>query len=72
MRFNDGCVDPQGRFWAGTMNDPKVKEPAAEGVVFRLDPDMSLHRMIEGVTIPNGMGWSVLLRSQSIPRCRVS
>lgn len=20
MRFNDGAVDPQGRYWAGTMN----------------------------------------------------
>lgn len=28
------------------------------GVVFRLDPDLSLHRMIEGVTIPNGITWS--------------
>ncbi|KAL9636541.1 MAG: hypothetical protein Q9164_002759 [Protoblastenia rupestris] len=59
MRFNDGCVDPQGRYWASTMNDPKVHEPTAEGVLFRLDPDMSLHRMIENVTIPNGMGWSL-------------
>ena len=58
MRFNDGCVDPQGRYWAGTMNDPKVHEPTAEGVLFRLDPDRSLHKMIENVTIPNGMGWS--------------
>lgn len=40
------------------MNDPKVQEPSDEGVLFRLDPDLSLHRMIEGVTIPNGMAWS--------------
>jgi sugar lactone lactonase YvrE len=26
-------------------------------VVFRLDPDLSLHRMIEGVSIPNGISW---------------
>lgn len=58
MRCNDGAVDAAGRYWVGTMNDPKVKEPTNEGVLFRLDPDLSLHRMIENVTIPNGMGWS--------------
>jgi sugar lactone lactonase YvrE len=26
--------------------------------VWRLDPDMSLHPMITGVSIPNGIGWS--------------
>lgn len=59
MRFNDGVVDPSGRYWAGTMNDPKVKSPSPEGVLFRLDPDLGLHRMIGGVTIPNGMGFSL-------------
>ncbi|KAL8918241.1 MAG: hypothetical protein Q9208_007469 [Pyrenodesmia sp. 3 TL-2023] len=58
MRCNDGAVDAAGRYWVGTMNDPKVKEPTNEGVLFRLDPDLSLHRMIENVTIPNGMAWS--------------
>lgn len=58
MRFNDGAVDSRGRYWAGAMNDPKVHEPTDEGVLFRLDPDLKLHRMIEKVTIPNGMGWS--------------
>ena len=56
MRFNDGFVDPAGRYFAGTMNDPKVTNPTDEGVLFRLDPDLSLHRIIERVTIPNGMG----------------
>lgn len=59
MRFNDGIIDPAGRYWAGTMNDPKVHEPSPEGVLFRLDHDLTLHRMIEGVTIPNGMGFSL-------------
>ncbi|KAI5803799.1 hypothetical protein EDC01DRAFT_611716 [Geopyxis carbonaria] len=61
MRFNDGAVDSRGRFWAGTMND-WVSRPDTDdqliGCVFRLDPDMTLHRMIENVSIPNGMGWS--------------
>ena len=59
MRFNDGVVDPEGRYWAGTMNDPKVKAPPTdEGVVFRLDPDMTLHRVMENVSIPNGTCFS--------------
>lgn len=40
------------------MNDPKVTDATNEGVLFRLDPDLILHRMIENVTIPNGIGWS--------------
>ena len=59
MRFNDGVVDPEGRYWAGTMNDPKVKAPPTdEGVLFRLNPDMTLHRMIDKVSIPNGIVFS--------------
>ena len=59
MRFNDGVVDHEGRYWASTMNDPKVKAPPTdEGVLFRLDPDMTLHRMIEKVSVPNGICFS--------------
>ena len=58
MRMNDGACDSQGRYWVGAMNDPNVQAPSNEGVLFRLDPDMTLHRMLEGVSIPNGMGWS--------------
>ncbi|MCJ1282095.1 hypothetical protein MMC26_001418 [Xylographa opegraphella] len=58
MRSNDGAVDTSGRFWVGTMNDPAITDPTDVGVVFRLDPDLTLHRMIEKVTIPNSIGWS--------------
>ena len=58
MRLNDGAVDSRGRYWAGAMNDPKVANFSDEGVLFRLDPDLQLHRMIENVTIPNGIGWT--------------
>ena len=57
--MNDGAVDSQGRYWVGAMNDPKVREPSDEGVLFRLDPDLKLHRVLEEVSIPNGMGWSL-------------
>ncbi|KAI9833894.1 MAG: hypothetical protein M1819_003403 [Sarea resinae] len=59
MRFNDGAVDSHGRFWAGAMDDPTIVDSTDEGVLFRLDPDGSLHRVLEGVTIPNGIGWSM-------------
>lgn len=36
MRLNDGFVDTEGRYFAGAMNDPKVKNPTNEGVLFRL------------------------------------
>ncbi|KAJ5201937.1 uncharacterized protein N7498_006600 [Penicillium cinerascens] len=58
MRFNDGAADSTGRFWAGVMNDPKIQSPGPEGVLFRLDPDLGLHRMLSPVTIPNGIGWN--------------
>jgi sugar lactone lactonase YvrE len=51
-RFNDGKVDPQGRFWAGTMAE------GATSALYRLNPDGSVHTMITGVTISNGIGWS--------------
>ena len=58
MRFNDGGVDSEGRFWAGAMNDQLVKAPTNEGFLFRLDPDLSLHRVLSNVTIPNGISWN--------------
>ena len=40
-RFNDGKVDRQGRFWAGTMDD---RERQATGTLYRIDPDLQLPR----------------------------
>jgi sugar lactone lactonase YvrE len=51
--FNDGAVDAQGRFWAGTL----VGE--ANNSLYRLDPDGSVHLMDTGFGIPNGIGWSL-------------
>ncbi|KAF1990498.1 putative anterior fat body protein [Aulographum hederae CBS 113979] len=59
FRANDGAVDSQGRYWLGMMNDPLESEFTDKAIVFRLDPDMSLHRMIENVTLPNGVSWSL-------------
>jgi sugar lactone lactonase YvrE len=54
-RFNDGKCDPGGRFWAGTM--AFSAEPGA-GALYRLDPDFRVHKMLENVTISNGLAWS--------------
>jgi sugar lactone lactonase YvrE len=54
-RMNDGETDPQGRFWAGTMG--WHAEPGA-GALYRLDPGGAVTKMLEGVTISNGLGWS--------------
>lgn len=53
--FNDGKCDRRGRFWTGTM-DREVKDPV--GALYRLDPDLSVHRMDGGITLANGIAWS--------------
>ncbi len=53
--MNDGKCDAAGRFWAGTK-DLEGRRPL--GSLFRLDPDLSLTRVLTGVTISNGLGWS--------------
>jgi len=55
MRFNEGKVDPRGRFLAGTMNET-VREP--DGTLYRLDPDLSLTPLLGDVIVPNGLCWS--------------
>ena len=57
-RFNDGAVDSQGRFWAGTMCGLPEICSAPEGSLYRLDPDGSISTMETGIFIANGIGWS--------------
>jgi sugar lactone lactonase YvrE len=52
-RFNDGKVDRAGRFWAGSMTPQ-----GASSALYRLDPDLAVHRMVSDITISNGIGWS--------------
>ena len=54
-RMNDGKCDPGGRFWAGTM---AFKVAPGVAALYRLDPDLQVHRMLSGVTLSNGLGWS--------------
>ena len=55
-RFNDGKCDPAGRFWAGTVSlDDDVKETSS---LYRLDPDLSAHKMLNKITVSNGIVWT--------------
>jgi len=56
LRMNDGKCDPQGRFWAGTM---AFDERPGAGSLYRLDADHRVETMLDGLTISNGMGWSL-------------
>ncbi len=53
-RFNDGACDRRGRFWVGTM-DRKLKEPV--GSLFRIDPDLSAHKLVDGLIASNGIAF---------------
>jgi sugar lactone lactonase YvrE len=55
VRMNEGGCDPDGRFYCGSM--AYDQEPGA-GTLYRLDPDSSVHVVLENVTISNGLEWS--------------
>jgi sugar lactone lactonase YvrE len=55
-RFNDGKCDPQGRFWAGTMD--AVHWSAPTGNLFRMNAEGSVELMQSNVICSNGSGWS--------------
>ena len=54
-RFNDGRADRAGRFWVGTMNE---RRDAASGALYCLDAYFTLSRVLDGITISNGLAWS--------------
>ncbi len=55
LRFNDGAVDPAGRFLAGTMTFDGDK-PA--GKLYQAERKFPPRIMKENMFIPNGMGWN--------------
>ncbi len=59
-RMNDGKCDSAGRFWAGTM---AFDQSPAAGALYRLERDHSVAKMIQGVSISNGLCWSADDRS---------
>lgn len=55
-RFNDGKCDPQGRFWAGSM-DEACKAPT--GALYRFNPSGLCTRIEDGYAVSNGPTWSL-------------
>jgi sugar lactone lactonase YvrE len=53
-RFNDGKADAQGRFWVGTIYEPRDPALAA---LYCWDRGR-LTRRAEGATVSNGLAWS--------------
>ena len=62
VRLNDGKVDSRGRFVVGSLDMERVYDPPdrdiGRGVLYRLDADLSLHRLETGISISNGPCWS--------------
>jgi sugar lactone lactonase YvrE len=53
MRSNDGACDAAGRFWLGTM---ALDVTPGAGALYRYDG--TLQRVLDGVTLSNGLGWT--------------
>jgi len=53
VRSNDGACDAAGRFWIGTM---ALDEAPGAGALYRYDG--RLERVLNGVTLSNGIGWT--------------
>jgi sugar lactone lactonase YvrE len=55
IRMNDAKCDPAGRFWAGSCAEDFTR---GAGALHRLDADWTVTTVVEGLTQPNGIGWS--------------
>jgi sugar lactone lactonase YvrE len=53
LRSNDGACDAAGRFWIGTMG---LDQTPGAGALYRYDG--RLQRVLDEVTLSNGIGWS--------------
>jgi sugar lactone lactonase YvrE len=53
LRSNDGACDAAGRFWIGTM---ALDQTPGAGALYRYDG--ALQRVLDGVTLSNGIGWT--------------
>jgi sugar lactone lactonase YvrE len=54
-RMNDGKCDPQGRFWAGSVQLSRVWKSSC---LWRVDADLSAECVLEDVSVSNGLDWS--------------
>jgi sugar lactone lactonase YvrE len=54
-RMNDAKCDSRGRFWAGSTD---MGFAAGGGALWMLDENWNAKKVLDGLTLPNGMGWS--------------
>ena len=60
-RFNDGKCDPRGRFVVGTMR--KEPDGTYPGALYSMEKDGKVRKLLDGLGISNGLGWSPDYRS---------
>jgi sugar lactone lactonase YvrE len=60
VRTNDGAADPWGSFWIGSM---AFDEGHGRGSLYSYHESVGLTTVLSGVTISNGIGWSLDRRS---------
>jgi len=53
-RANDGKCDSQGRFLVGRL---AIDSAVGQGGLYRLDGDLILTPLLDGLTVPNGLAW---------------
>jgi sugar lactone lactonase YvrE len=56
VRMNDWGCDPEGRFYCGTM---AYDMRPGVGSLYRLDPGLTVSVVLTGVTVSNGIQWSL-------------
>jgi len=54
-RMNDAAVDPWGRYWAGSTT---MEFTPGCGALHLLEPGWTSQVVLDGLTLPNGLGWS--------------
>jgi sugar lactone lactonase YvrE len=55
IRMNDAACDRQGRLFTGSMPDD---ESSPRGALYRVDADLRVELVLDGLTISNGIDWS--------------
>ena len=56
LRPNDGKASPDGRIFIGVMHQSNHHET---GSLYRIDTDLSIHKVLSKQHIPNGLVWNV-------------
>ncbi|SDR73014.1 SMP-30/gluconolactonase/LRE family protein [Microterricola viridarii] len=55
IRMNDAKADPAGIYWSGSC---ALDFAAGRGGLWRLDENWRAEQVLEGLALPNGLGWS--------------